>query len=65
LITKYGEDILIADKPSDFCDHVVNVLNNEKLARDLGESGYKKAESRFTWEKTFEALSQAYNLTLS
>jgi len=55
-----GEEILAADDPALFSKHVIDLLRDDNLARRIGENGYAKAMSRYTWEKTLLVLNTIY-----
>ncbi len=44
-----GQDLLIADDPSAFAAAVGRVLDDPALARELGRSGRRLAEERYSW----------------
>ena len=54
-----GRDVLVADRPSDFADHVVNLLQEPDRRRSLGQSARQLILDEWTWEKHFEHLEQA------
>ena len=51
-----GRDVLVADCPSDFADHVVNLLRNPDRRRRLGQSARQLILDEWTWDKHFEHL---------
>lgn len=45
-----GHDIMLADTPEQFADHVELLLDNSELNRRLGESGRRLVEKRYSWD---------------
>ena len=60
-----GRDLLVADEPGAFADAVVRILEDPGLARRLGESGRRLAESRYSWAAAAEALERFYRELLA
>jgi sugar transferase (PEP-CTERM/EpsH1 system associated) len=46
-----GEDLLLADTPTDFANAVVRVLKEPALARELGVRGAQTVRERYGWNK--------------
>lgn len=47
---------ILADKPDDFADACIRLLQDEGLAADLGRRGRDLAFSRYTWETVTEPI---------
>jgi len=47
---EHGREILIADEPVDFAAHVIRVIQDAKLRKDLGENAYEFASRNFGFE---------------
>lgn len=45
-----GKDILIADEPDEFADHVIRVVKDAKLRNKLGDNAYKFASKNFGFD---------------
>ncbi len=55
-----GEQLLIADGPERFADACLRLINDEPLARTLGQAGRTCIEDRYSWPAATAALEQAY-----
>ena len=45
-----GEDILLADEPSEFADAIVRVLSDGELAARLTANARKLVEDQYSWK---------------
>jgi glycosyltransferase involved in cell wall biosynthesis len=45
-----GEDVLVADSPSDFAEAVIRVLQDRSLRDRLGSQGRDTVEGSYDWE---------------
>jgi sugar transferase (PEP-CTERM/EpsH1 system associated) len=51
-----GRDVLVADRPEDFADHTIRLLNN-RLERDrLARNGRAMVEEKYQWDKCLQHL---------
>jgi glycosyltransferase involved in cell wall biosynthesis len=55
-----GRNILIRDDPKDFADAMISVLEDEVLARRLGEAGRATAEQHYSWDVIGRGLIDTY-----
>jgi glycosyltransferase involved in cell wall biosynthesis len=54
--------LLVPPKDSNaLADAIVKILKNPELANKMGENGYKKVVSGFTWDKQVEKTHQFFN----
>ncbi|MGD8752349.1 MAG: glycosyltransferase family 4 protein [Anaerolineales bacterium] len=64
-----GEEILVADTPSDFASAVVQLLQDESLQTHLATKGRRMAEELYDWRVVLQKMDKIYNqiepLTLS
>ncbi|MGI9146796.1 MAG: glycosyltransferase family 4 protein [Chloroflexota bacterium] len=51
-----GEHLLVADGPADFARSVLRVLDDERLASELGQSGRALVEARYSWPSVLREL---------
>lgn len=56
----HERDILLGDTPADFADSIVRVLENPKLAEDLGKKARELAEQRYSWRAIVAQLELFY-----
>jgi polysaccharide biosynthesis protein PslH len=59
-----GEDILLADTPSDFATAVVRVLQEPAFAQQLGSKGAQTVRARYSWNKVaaeFDSICNSIN----
>lgn len=54
----HGQDILLADSPSDFARSVSALLDDAELRRRLGASGRRLVVERYDWKRAVEAMSR-------
>jgi glycosyltransferase involved in cell wall biosynthesis len=54
----HGEDILIADTPTEFADALLRLLDDRALRARLATNGRKLVESQYGWEGIGEKLDQ-------
>ena len=57
----HGENILIADDPNDFADHVIRLLDDSALRHTLGKAGRKLVEDRYSWNSIGREMTQVYH----
>jgi glycosyltransferase involved in cell wall biosynthesis len=55
-----GKGILMADNPQEFAQHVLNVLANESLRTELGETGGEHVRETFAWSAVANQLIQHF-----
>lgn len=53
-----GEDILIADEPTEFADLVLRLLGDQALRARLAANGRRLVEERYSWETCAQKLEQ-------
>jgi glycosyltransferase involved in cell wall biosynthesis len=52
-----GRDLIIANRPREFAEAVVQLLEDPALASEIGANGRKRFETAYTWESAWEALA--------
>ncbi len=57
---KKGENILVADNPSEFANIVLELIDNPDRAKKLGEAARRLVESRYSWEIIGRKLQEVY-----
>ncbi len=55
-----GHELLVADRASEFADHVIALLNNADLRANLGSAGRRLVEDRYMWPRIVQRLEQVY-----
>jgi len=55
-----GENILVADTPTDFADAVRRVLEDPELRRGLGANARRTVQEQYSWDVIGEGLNRAY-----
>jgi len=50
LNAKAGEEILVGETPQEYTDHIINLLDNEKLAAGIAAQGYQFVLKNYSWE---------------
>ncbi len=56
-----GINIIIEDKPERFAEAVVELLNNDKKRKLLGDNARKLVEEKYTWEEIGEKMNEIYS----
>lgn len=55
-----GRHLLLADEPSDFAEHIVDILTQPELRRRLGAGGRELVMNRYTWNQMADRLEQVW-----
>jgi glycosyltransferase involved in cell wall biosynthesis len=55
-----GKEALITDNLNDLVSSAIKVLRNSSIARELGDSGRKFVEKKYTWDVSAEKLDRIY-----
>ena len=53
--------LIYSDKPKDYAEKVLYLLENERIRRQLGENGRAKAERMFSIKNSIIKIEQLYN----
>lgn len=61
----HGQNVILADTPSVFVDHVAHLLDNPDLASRVGQQGRKLVEARYGWDAITAELVQFYRTTIA
>lgn len=56
-----GKGILMANNPRDFADHVLSILKDDNLRKQLGETGGTHVRETFAWSAIAKQLHQYFN----
>jgi glycosyltransferase involved in cell wall biosynthesis len=65
LAVRHGEQLLLADTPTEFAAAVTRVLSNDALAARLAASGAALARANYDWSRITPQLVAAHNLALA
>jgi sugar transferase (PEP-CTERM/EpsH1 system associated) len=57
----HGVNILLADTPEDFADHVCALLSDSRLGERLGRAGRQLVETAYDWRLCFRDLDALYD----
>ena len=57
----HGANILLADAPEEFANHVCALLSNRWLADRLGRAGRRLVEETYDWRACFRHLDTLYD----
>ena len=55
-----NKELLIADTPELFAEHVNNLLDNPYIQQQLAKAGRKRVETSYDWQVLVERLEQVY-----
>lgn len=58
-----GKEVIIRNKIKDIADATIEVLANEKLAKEIAENARHLVEEKFSWYKMSEYLEKSYDAT--
>jgi polysaccharide biosynthesis protein PslH len=62
---KPGSDILVADEPEQFANHIVRLLKDPGLRGEMGSAARDKIRSKFEWTEIGRALESYYEQIVS
>ena len=54
----HNKNILIGGEPEDYKNHIIKLINNTELQKELGEQGYNFVKENYTWEETGSVLEK-------
>lgn len=60
LLTSPGEDILLADTPTDFAGAISRLARDQALAERLSTGGRRKVAAHYSWERLYPAWDLVY-----
>ncbi len=63
--TEHGKHLLIADRPQDFANAILRLLNNPALGNELGKNGRVLIENTYDYRVACSALEQVYQAAMS
>jgi glycosyltransferase involved in cell wall biosynthesis len=58
-------DIIVADEPENFALQVINLLNDDKRRREIGNNGRELVKTCHKWEKTAEQMNHLFQWACS
>ncbi|MCZ6679352.1 MAG: TIGR03087 family PEP-CTERM/XrtA system glycosyltransferase [Candidatus Poribacteria bacterium] len=61
LEAKSGRDLLIADTPKEFANHVINLIGSRERRQEIGEAGRQFVEGRYNWPLLAQRLEAIYS----
>lgn len=53
-----GQDIIIADSPTEFAERVIELLNDKQLRDEIGTNARRLMETNHSWEKLTDSLNE-------
>lgn len=56
-----GKNIVIADKPDEFAESVIKLLQNPSLRKQIGSAARQLVEEQYSWDKIMGTLNMAIN----
>ena len=56
-----NQDLLVADKPHDFANHINTLLEDQELRRSIGNSSRKLIEEKYNWNVLGTQLNEVYH----
>ena len=56
-----GRDILAAENPTEFANAVLELLRDERLRKELAESGRQLVERKYDWRHALASLDEIYS----
>ena len=57
---KIGHDLIIADEPKEFASKVIQLLDDPKLRREIGQNGRRLVEEKYNWPDVVNRLDKIY-----
>ena len=58
---KHNEQIMVSETPQQYADCIIELLQNEKKAKEIAMNGYRFVTSNFNWEITSAQLSNLFH----
>lgn len=53
-----GKSILVADKPEEYAEHIITLLENEEIAKEIAMNAYNFILQNYNWESTTNKLER-------
>lgn len=60
LRAKAGEQIVVADTPEQYANHIIELLTDETKAKQIAMNGYRYVMSNFNWQNTTATLDSLF-----
>ncbi len=57
---KEGKDLLVADKPEDFAEKIIEIIKDENLRNDLSQNAREFIVERYNWEDVVKKLEDVF-----
>jgi sugar transferase (PEP-CTERM/EpsH1 system associated) len=51
-----GKQILVANEPQEYVDHILHLLDDPKFSKDIAENGYRFVHDNYNWESATKVL---------
>lgn len=61
----HAHNLILADEPRDFVEHIITLLANPELRILLGKEGRRTVEPDYTWSAISQKMEIAYQLAIS
>jgi len=58
---KENEEILVGTKASEYAEHIICLMRNEAMAKELAQKGYNFVSKTFSWENSTSMLEKLFN----
>ena len=55
-----GRDLIIADEPKEFASKVIQLLDDPKLRREIGQNGRRLVEEKYNWPDVVNRFDRIY-----
>ena len=55
-----GENAIVADKPAEFAQRIIELLLDRRLRQEIGRNGRRLVETSYLWEKAAEQLNDIF-----
>jgi len=65
LAVQHGENIILADDPSQFAQAVLNLLDDRQQRMRLAQAGRQLVEDKYAWSKVSEEMNAVYEMVLA
>ncbi len=60
LDAKVGQDLLVADDPEAFANHILNLIESKNFRRSVGTAGRRLVEEKYSWTVLVKQLEAVY-----
>lgn len=61
----HGQDIMVANKPTEFAGRVIELLNNQELRQKMSRNARRLVEENYSWKSSIQQLEKIYQAAIT